>query len=142
AGRPRSGRGLGGCSMRVRVGLAIAATVFALGTAPAVSADTAGTDAAFDAATARAACEAFFGVGAGVEPLSACQWGMRAVQAGPESYARATGAGVSVGVIDSGVDMTHADVAPNLDLARSCSFIFSDTPTAAPAEGAKGDCSK
>ena len=72
-------------------------------------------------------------VGPGVEPLSACQWGVRAVQAGPESYARATGAGVSVGVIDSGVDTTHADVAPNLDLARSCSFIFSDTPTAAPA---------
>src|SRR4029453_14271541 len=107
--------------MRVRIGLAVLTTAFVLGTAPAVSADTAQTDAAVDAATAAAACEAFFGVGPGVEPLSPCQWGMRAVQAGPASYARATGAGVSVGVIDSGVDVTHADVAPNLDLARSCS---------------------
>jgi subtilisin family serine protease len=127
--------------MRVRIGLAVVTTAFVLGVAPAVSADSAGTDAAIDAATAAANCEAFFGVGPGVEPLSACQWGMRAVQAGPASYAQATGAGVSVGVIDSGVDMTHADVAPNLDVARSCSFIFSDTPTALPAEVANGDCS-
>ena len=127
--------------MKVRIGVAIVVTAFVLGIAPSASATTAGTDAAIDAATAEAACEAFFGVGPGVDPLSACQWGMRAVQAGPASYANATGAGVSVGVIDSGVDATHADVAPNLDLARSCSFIFSDTPTAAPAEVANGDCS-
>jgi subtilisin family serine protease len=126
--------------MRVRIGLAIVMTAFVLGTAPAVSADTAQTDAVIDAATAAASCEAFFGVGPGVEPLSPCQWGMRAIQAGPASYAQATGAGVSVGVIDGGVDVTHADVVPNLDLARSCSFIFSDTPTAAPAEVGNGDC--
>jgi lantibiotic leader peptide-processing serine protease len=127
--------------MKVRIGLAIVVATSVLGIAPAVSADTTRTDAAIDAAAAEAACEAFFGVGPGVEPLSACQWGMRAVQAGPASYAQATGAGVSVGVIDSGVDATHADVVPNLDLTRSCSFIFSDTPTAAPAEVANGDCS-
>ena len=34
-----------------------------------------------------------------------------------------------------------ADVVPNLDLARSCTFIFSETPTADPAEVANGDCS-
>src|SRR4029450_4010626 len=91
--------------------------------------------------SAEAACEAFFGVGPGVEPLSGCQWGMRAIQAGPASYANATGAGVSVGVIDGGVDITHADVAPNLDLDRPGSFIFSDPPPADPAEVANGDCS-
>jgi subtilisin family serine protease len=94
-----------------------------------------------DPATAEAACEAFFRVGPGVEPLSGCLWGMRAVEAGAESYANATGAGVSVGVIDGGVDFTHADVAANVDVARSCSFIFADTPTADPAEVANGDCS-
>jgi subtilisin family serine protease len=113
-------------------------TGLVLGLAQPVSASTA---AVIPAPAAEASCEAFFGVGPGVEPLSGCQWGMRAIQAGPASYAHATGAGVSVGVIDSGVDVTHADVAPNLDLARSCSFIFSDTPTADPAEVANGDCS-
>ena len=46
-----------------------------------------------------------------------------------------------MGVIDSGVDLTHPDVAPNLDVARSCSFIYSNTPTADPQEVANGDCS-
>jgi lantibiotic leader peptide-processing serine protease len=75
------------------------------------------------------------------EPLAACQWNMALIGAGFESYAAATGDGVTVGVIDSGVDLEHPDIAPNLDLNRSCSFIFDDTPTADPQEVANGDCS-
>ena len=37
-------------------------------------------------------CEAFFGVGAGPEALSACQWDMRRIDVGAASYAEATGA--------------------------------------------------
>jgi subtilisin family serine protease len=76
------------------------------------------------------------------EPLGPCQWDMaliNATEAG--SYMYATGKGVTVGVMDSGVDFTHPDIAPNLDVDRSCSFIFDDTPTADPAEIANGDCS-
>jgi subtilisin family serine protease len=81
-----------------------------------------------------------FGVPNG-EPLGACQWNMALVNAGDESYALATGAGVTIGMIDSGVDFNHPDIAPNLDVERSCSFIFNDTPTADPTEIANGDCS-
>lgn len=75
------------------------------------------------------------------EPLAGCQWDMAIINASDSgSYAIATGKGVTVGVIDSGVDLNHPDIAPNLDVDRSCSFIFDDTPTANPAEIANGDC--
>lgn len=76
------------------------------------------------------------------EPLGPCQWDMAIINASDSgSYDHATGEGVTVGMIDSGVDINHPDIAPNLDLDRSCSFIFTDTPTADPTEIANGDCS-
>ena len=85
--------------------------------------------------------ESVFGV-PNSEPLGVCQWDMALINAGEgASYDLATGDGVTVGVIDSGVDFNHQDIAPNLDVSRSCSFIFDDTPTADPAEIANGDCS-
>jgi subtilisin family serine protease len=92
-------------------------------------------------AAASAACAAYFGVAEGPEPLSACQWDMRKIDAGAESRARATGDGVVVGVIDGGVDLTHPDLAGAIDVGLSCSFIFDHDPTADPAEVANGDCS-
>jgi subtilisin family serine protease len=75
------------------------------------------------------------------EPLAACQWDMLQMNATTNgSYRVATGRGVEVGVIDGGVDFTHPDIAPNVNLALSCSFLFSTTPTAAPFEIANGDC--
>ncbi len=75
------------------------------------------------------------------EPLGPCQWDMALIHAGTESYQHATGKGVTVGIIDSGVQTDHPDIAPNLDLDLSCSFITDDTPTADPLEVANGDCS-
>jgi lantibiotic leader peptide-processing serine protease len=97
--------------------------------------------AALSPADASQACETFFGVGAGPEPLSACQWDMREIDAGPEAQAASTGLGVVVGVIDGGVDFTHPDLAGAINVALSCSFINDDDPTADPAEIANGDCS-
>jgi subtilisin family serine protease len=91
-----------------------------------------------------AKCDGLFGSVFGApnsEPLAACQWDMAIINAGDESYGYATGKGVKVGVIDSGVDFSHPDIEPNLDVDLSCSFIFEDTPTADPAEVANGDCS-
>lgn len=100
----------------------------------------AATPGALTPAQASANCAAFFGVAQGPEPLSACQWDMRRIGVGAASYANATGAGVDVGVIDGGVDLTHPDLTGHLDVARSCSFIFSTTPTADPQEIANGNC--
>jgi subtilisin family serine protease len=92
-----------------------------------------------------AICSALYGDVFGVpngEPLGPCQWNMALINASDDgSYAKATGKGVTVGMIDSGVDFTHPDVAPNLDVDLSCSFIFDDTPTAHPQEIANGVCS-
>ena len=92
-----------------------------------------------------ALCESLYGGVFDVpnsEPLGACQWDMALINVGDDgSYQYAKGAGVTVGVIDTGVDFNHADIAPNLDVDRSCSFIFDDTPTADPAEIGNGDCS-
>jgi lantibiotic leader peptide-processing serine protease len=115
-------------------------TAVALMVGPITSA-AAATPGALDPATASANCAGFFGVAPGPEPLAACQWDMRAIGVGPESYANATGAGVSVGVIDGGVDLTHPDLSGAIDVAHSCSFIYSTTPTADPREIANGDCS-
>jgi lantibiotic leader peptide-processing serine protease len=101
----------------------------------------AATPGALSPAQASANCQAYFGVGAGQEPLSACQWDMRRIEAGPASQAKATGAGVKVGIIDGGIDFTHPDLVGHIDIASSCSFIFSTTPTADPQEIANGDCS-
>src|ERR671930_1980054 len=92
-----------------------------------------------------AACAALYSVpiGIGPEPLSACQWDMRAIGASPsKSYAVNRGAGVKVGDLDTGIDLGHPDIAPNLDVANSCSFIYASTPTSDPAEQVTpGDCS-
>lgn len=92
-----------------------------------------------------ALCDGLFGGVFGVpngEPLGPCQWDMSIINASDTgSYPKATGAGVKVGMIDSGVDFDHPDIAPNLDVDLSCSFIFDDTPTADPTEIANGDCS-
>ena len=41
-----------------------------------------------------------------------------------------------------GIDLTHPDLTPNLDVAESCSFIYATTPTSDPAEQVTpGDCS-
>jgi subtilisin family serine protease len=89
---------------------------------------------------ASAACAAYFGVAEGPEALSACQWDHRVMDVA-DAWDDATGDGVTVGIIDSGVDGTHPDLDDNFDLALSCSFITTGTPTADPSEIANGDCS-
>jgi subtilisin family serine protease len=100
----------------------------------------AGITAAVDGPSANALCATSYPGTSGPDQLSTCQWDMRVLNAGA-AHAKATGAGVRVGVIDGGVDFTHPDLAGGIDVATSCSFIYSTTPTADPQEIANGDCS-
>jgi lantibiotic leader peptide-processing serine protease len=113
-----------------------AATVLCLAVVPAASSSAERVTAA-STADVTTICDDLFG---GVfetpssEPLAVCQWDMDQIDADASARANATGAGVTIGILDSGVDPTHPDIAPNLDLARSCSFIRPGTPTADPSE--------
>src|SRR5947209_10086970 len=61
----------------------------------------------------------------GGDPLSGQQWDKARLAATPSgSYAVQQGRrDVVVAVLDTGADTTHPDIAPNLDLARSRSFV-------------------
>jgi subtilisin family serine protease len=96
-----------------------------------------------DATRASALCTSLYGATyevASGEPLAACQWNMSVVGANDDARWRATGRGVRVGVLDTGIDPDHPDIAANLDLAASCSFIFDHDPVALPVEMGNGDC--
>jgi subtilisin family serine protease len=66
----------------------------------------------------------------GGDPLASLQWDMQLIGATPAgSYARQPGNhGVRVGIIDTGVDGTHPDIAPNFDRALSRNFTVDNPP--------------
>ena len=114
----------------------VTATVLCLSVVPAASAAPAGVSAASPAALTAICEDLFVGVyeTPSSEPLAVCQWDMALIDATASARSNATGAGVTIGILDSGVDPTHPDIASNLDLARFCSFLSPGTPTAAPVE--------
>jgi subtilisin family serine protease len=126
---------------RLLVGAAAAVSILGVAQTTAAAAP-AGT---LSASAEAAACASLYRVpvNVGPEPLSACQWDMRAIGATSSgSYSVNRGSGVRVGDIDTGIDLTNTDIMPNVDVAASCVFLYADTPTANPAEQVtRGDCS-
>jgi len=74
--------------------------------------------------------------GSGEEPLADLQWDMELVNATADgSYAVQTGShDVTVGIMDTGIDGTHPDLAANYDAALSKSFV-PEEPTPADLNG-------
>jgi subtilisin family serine protease len=73
--------------------------------------------------------------GVGSEPLADRQWNLGMVGATPEAaHAQATGAGVDVGIIDTGIDGRHPDIAANYDAARSRNFTVDQPSLDGPCE--------
>jgi lantibiotic leader peptide-processing serine protease len=74
------------------------------------------------------------------EPLAGLQWDMQqigATAAGSQRYER--GRGVRVGILDTGVDGTHPDIAPNFDVRLSRNFT-TDIPVDANGDEVDGPC--
>lgn len=69
------------------------------------------------------------------DPLANLQWNMRMIGATADgAHRRATGRGVDVGIIDTGVDGTHPDLARNFDAARSRNFTMDIPSVDGPCE--------
>jgi lantibiotic leader peptide-processing serine protease len=64
------------------------------------------------------------------DPLSGLQWDMQLIGATPSgSYAQQQGShGVRVGVMDTGIDGNHPDIAANFDRALSRNFVTDNPP--------------
>jgi lantibiotic leader peptide-processing serine protease len=64
---------------------------------------------------------------ADADTFSSLQWNLRMIHA-PEAHAITGGSpDVLVGHIDTGVDFLHADLAPNIDFAKSASCVSGDS---------------
>ncbi|MFI6566424.1 S8 family peptidase [Streptomyces sp. NPDC050534] len=65
----------------------------------------------------------------GQEPLEADQWDLRAIGADKASRINPGSSKVTVGVIDTGVDDTHPDIAPNFSASQSANCVSGKADT-------------
>ncbi|HVK19908.1 MAG TPA: S8 family serine peptidase [Actinokineospora sp.] len=69
---------------------------------------------------------------AAAEPLEANQWDLRMIKA-DQAHAINTGSNVLVGVLDSGIEASHPDLAANVDASKSVGCTNAGVPDTSPA---------
>ena len=80
-------------------------------------------------------------LGRSAEPLAGLQWDMDAIHAPQAHDVTAGDKGVTVGVIDTGIDGSHPDIAPNFNAELSRNFTVDDPIIDGPcAEDPDGLC--
>jgi subtilisin family serine protease len=79
-------------------------------------------------ATGQAATAAPAVAAAGSDPLDGQLWGMQMIHADTAHAVQAGEKGVTVGILDSGIDARNPDLAPNFDAAKSRNFV-TDIPS-------------
>jgi subtilisin family serine protease len=67
------------------------------------------------------------------EPLAPNQWDMRLIRADAANGVSGGSHDTLVGILDSGVDAAHPDLAPNIDPANSAGCVNQGVPDTAPA---------
>ncbi|MQA60419.1 MAG: S8 family serine peptidase, partial [Actinophytocola sp.] len=72
------------------------------------------------------------------EPLAANQWNNRLIKADQAHEITLGSSDVLVGVLDTGVDATHPDLAPNIDAANSVGCSDEGVPNTSPSAWAPG----
>ncbi len=60
---------------------------------------------------------------AGMDPMDGKLWGLRMVRSNSARTVQAGNKGVTVGILDSGIDARNPDLAPNFDAAKSRNFV-------------------
>jgi subtilisin family serine protease len=66
------------------------------------------------------------------DPFQPLQWNLAAVHASEAWSTGNTGAGARVFIVDSGIDCTHPDLAPNVNVSLSVSFVPGETGCVTP----------
>ncbi len=131
--RAGTSRAATGASATARAATGASATARAAATGASATAKAAATGAKATANVVASGATAAPRVVPRGDPLSGRQWNMELIRAW-RAHATATGEGVRVGVMDTGVDANHPDIKPNFNYTLSRNFTVDIPDLDGPCE--------